>query len=95
MTVEEIRTELGKITAELTSSGFDKFDSNFTNRLDELTAMAGKMNMKEGKRLIENLVDAMKSVKEGESKTKSCNTRLTALDFYLKKLSSGKNIAEQ
>ena len=94
MTVEELKTELEKIISSLTLTGFGNIDSGITEKLNELTVVAGKLNMKEGKRLTGNLVNAMKSAREGESRTKSCNVRLMALDFYVKKLSNVGNIED-
>ena len=94
MTVEEVKIELEKVISSLTSSGFDNIDSVIVKKLDGLTASAGGLSMKEGKRLIENLVNEMKSDKAGETKIKSCNTRLVALDFYVKKLSDIGNIED-
>ena len=94
MTVEEVKTELESITSSLTLAGFGSIDAGIVEKLDKLTALADELNMKEGKRLIANLAEAMKSAKEGESKTKSCNVRLMALDFYVKKLSTVVNIED-
>ena len=95
MTVDEVKMELEKIVSNLTSSGFGKIDSNVVERLEKLIVVAEELNMNEGKRLIENLVSAMKSDTGKESKIKSCNVRLMALDFYLKKLSQGANTEDQ
>ena len=94
MTVEELRKELETIISNLTSSGFDSIDSEIMEKLDKLAASSGELDMKEGKRLIENLSGAMKSIQEGKSNATSGNLRLTALDFYLKKLSHDGNIED-
>jgi len=94
MTVEEVKTELEKIIASLSSSDFGNIDSLVVEKLDKLTVTAGELNMKEGKRLVENLAGAMKSAKEEKSRIESCNVRLMALDFYLKKLSVDGNTEE-
>jgi len=94
MTVEEVKSELEKIVSALSSSGFSKVDPSIVEKLDKLTTFAGDLSMNEGKRLIENLVSAIKSAKEGDSKIESCNVRLMALDFYVKKLSGGGNIED-
>jgi len=91
VTVEELKTELEKIISSLTSSGFDDVDPVIVGKLEELIAFAEKSRIKEGKRLLENLLSAIKSAKEGESKTKSCNVRLMALDFYVRKLLTAGN----
>ena len=94
MTVEELRTELGKIISVLTASGFGSIDSTIVEKLDKLAAAAGEMGMKEGKHLLENLSGAMKAIQEGKSKAESGSVRLTALDFYVKKLAGSGNIEE-
>jgi len=90
MTVEELRSELGKIIAALTSSGFEKIDSETIEKLNKFAVTAGELGMKEGKHLIENLSAIMKAIKEGKSKAESGNVRLTALDFYVHELSDSK-----
>jgi len=89
MTVEELKTELEKIVSGLSSSGFGSIDSGVVEKLDKFAVTAGELEMKEGKRLIDNLVTVMKAIQEGKSKAESGNVRLTALDFYIKKLSGG------
>jgi len=94
MTVEELKTELEKITSELTSSGFDSVDPGTVDKLEKLSITAGELGMKEGKHLVGNLLNAIKAIKEGKSKAESGALRLTALDFYLKKLSGSGHIEE-
>ena len=94
MTVEVLKIELEKIISSLTSSGFDSIDPQMAEKLKELTTMAGELNMNEGKRLIENLAGAMQETKEEKSKIESCNVRLMALDFYVKKLSAGTHVED-
>ena len=91
MTVEELRTELEAVISGLTSSGFDNIDSGTLEKLDKLAAAAGELSMNEGKRLVENLIGAMKAIQEGKSKSDSGTVRLTALNFYLKNLSGSEN----
>ena len=95
MTVDELKTELEKIASNLAASGFGSIDSDVVERLEKLTAAAEELSMNEGKRLIENLVSSMKSAAGEESRIKSCNVRLMALDFYLKKISHGANTEDQ
>ena len=92
--LEELKAELEKIISELTKSGFVGIDLTIVERLDKLLDAAGELNMKEGKKLIENLSSVMKAIHEGKSKAESGNLRLTALDFYIKKLSVGESIEE-
>ena len=86
MTVEELQKELATIISTLTSSGFEKTDSGTLEKLDVLAAAASEMGMNEGKRLIRNLSDVIKAIKEGKSKVESGNVRLTALEFYVQHL---------
>ncbi|MCL2472692.1 MAG: hypothetical protein FWF26_03345 [Treponema sp.] len=94
MTVEELRLELEKTISGLASSGFGSIDSATVEKLDNFSITAGELGMKEGKHLIENLSGAMKAIQEGKSKAESGSIRLTALDFYVKKLSGGGNIED-
>ena len=94
MTFDEIKNELEKIISALSSSGFSAIDTQTVEKLESLIALAGGLNMKEGKRLIENLVGTMKAAKDDASKAESCNVRLTALEFYVKKLSTAGNIED-
>ena len=94
MTVEELGAELEKMVAGLTSSGFGSIDSGSLEKLDKFAAMADQLGMKEGKRMIGNLSQAMKAIQEGKSKADSGNVRLTALDYYVKKLTSGEQIED-
>ena len=94
MTVEDLRIELEKIVSALLSSGFGNIDSGIIEKLDKITVTAGELEMKEGKRLIENLSSVMKSIKDGKSNAESGSVRLTALDFYVKKLAGGENIED-
>lgn len=94
MTVEELRTELEKVISSLTVTGFDTIDPGIISKLDSFSITAGGLNMKEGKHLIENLMGAMKAISEGKSRAESGNVRLTALDFYVKKLSGSGNIED-
>ena len=94
MTVEELRADLEKLTTSLTGSGFANIDSGILEKLKEAAIAAGELEMKEGKRLIENLSEAMKAIQEGKSTADSGNLRLTALDFYLKKHSASGIVEE-
>jgi polyhydroxyalkanoate synthesis regulator phasin len=85
MTVEELRAELESLVSNLTAAGFNNIDAGLLGKMDKFVLAAGEMKMNEGKRLIENLLSAMKAIQEGKSNADSGNLRLTALDFYLKK----------
>ena len=94
MTVEEFRTELEKIVSDLTSSGFSTIDTEKVENLNKIAVSAGGLGLKEGKHLLENLSNSMKAIQDGKSGAESGNLRLTALDFYTKKLSGGGNIED-
>jgi hypothetical protein len=89
MTVEELRIELEGVVLNLNSSDFSIIDAETVNKLDELAASAGELGMKEGMRLMENLSGTMKAIKDGISQSNSGVVRLTALDFYVKKIAGG------
>jgi len=94
MTEEEIRTALEKHISDLTVSGFGVIDPAVLESLDKLAIAAGEAGMKEGKHLIENLSGVMKAIQESKSKPESGGIRLTALDFYLKKIAGHGAIEE-
>jgi hypothetical protein len=89
MTVEELRTELETIVSGLSSSGFEAIDQGIVDKLGKLDASASELGMKEGQHLIENLQSVMIAIKEGKSNASSGGIRLTALDFYVKKIAGG------
>jgi len=95
MTVEGLRTELEMITTGLTSSDFSSVDPEIIEKLEKLAVAADGLGMKKGRHLIKNLLSFLKAVRDGKSKIEdSGNLRLTALDFYLKKLSGSDNIED-
>ena len=94
MTVEDLRAQLEKIASGLANSGFNEIDSGTIAELEKSAAAAGELEMKEGKRLIENLCETMKAIRDGKSSAESGNVRLTALDFYLKKHSESGVVEE-
>ena len=85
MNIEELHDELVETVASLMSSGFDKVDAETIEKLHKYAAAAEELDLKEGKKLINNLSDTIKAIHEGRSHADSGNLRLTALDFYLKK----------
>jgi hypothetical protein len=89
MTVEELRSELETIVSNLSSSGFETVDPGLVDKLDVYSTTAGGLGMKEGKHLLENLSTVMKAIKEGKSSPESGVIRLTALEFYVKKIAGG------
>lgn len=94
MTIGELRIELETIISGLSSSGFENISSETVEKLEKLAVSAAESGMKEGKRLMENLLSTVKSIREGSSKAESGNVRLTALDFYFKNLPSSEHIED-
>ena len=94
MTVEELRAELKSLVSGLTASGFGSIDSGVVEKLDKFCVTAGELGMTEGKRLIENLLGVIKAIQEGKSQAESGMIRLTALDYYLNKLSGSESIED-
>jgi hypothetical protein len=86
MTVEELRSELEIIVSNLSSAGFGTIDPGMVEKLDIYSTTAGDLGMKEGKHLLGNLSTVMKAIKDGKSSPGSGDIRLTALDFYVKKI---------
>jgi hypothetical protein len=89
MTIEEIREKLESLIVCLPASGFDTVNNSLIAELDAYVPIASGLGMTEGKKLIENLSKVLKSRKEGDTVDQSVSVRLTALDFYTKKLQSG------
>ena len=87
MTVEEMRAELEKIIAGLNITGFKTADAGIIGKLEQLGASAVELGLNEGSHLINNLINVIKTIREGKSKPESGNLRLIALEFYLGKLS--------
>ena len=85
MTVENLKEELEKLISNLTAKGFNTIDTGILEKLDTFAVAADELNMKEGKRLITNLSETIKAIRDGKSKAESGNVRLTALDFYINK----------
>ena len=94
MAVEKLRAELEQILSSLTTSGFTNIDAAILEKINKCAVTAGELDMKEGKRLIENLSVTMKAIQEGKSNADSGNLRLTALEFYLKKHSQGEHVED-
>jgi hypothetical protein len=86
MTVEELRPELETIVSTLSASGFGTIDPGLVEKLDIYSTAAGELGMKEGNHLLENLSAVIKAIKDGKSSPESGAIRLTALEFYAKKI---------
>ena len=94
MTFDELRTELEKVISDLTTSGFGNIAPGTVEKLEKFAVTAGELDMKEGKRMIENLSACIKAIQEGKSQAGSGGIRLMALDYYVKKLSGGETIED-
>ena len=94
MTVEELQIELKALISNLTSSGFKSVEPAVVDKINELIIAAGELRMNEGKRLVENLLNVIKAIREGKSQAESGYIRLTALDFYVKNLSDSSVIED-
>ena len=80
--IETIRGELEQLLSDISASGYAGGDAGITGRLDTVGAAAEKLGMKNGKKLIDNLTEVLKSFKEGKTEEKSVALRFTALEFY-------------
>jgi hypothetical protein len=89
MTIEELCEKLVSLVSSLPASGFDTINDSVTTELDSYASTADGLGAHEGKKLIENLATVLKTRKQGGSTDESVSIRLTALDFYVKKLQSG------
>jgi hypothetical protein len=89
MTIEELCEKLVGLTASLPASDYDKTSDDVIAELDVYASAANNAGANEGKKLIENLASVLKTRKQGGSTDESVSIRLTALDFYVKKLQSG------
>ncbi|MDR1929220.1 MAG: hypothetical protein LBQ44_01195 [Treponema sp.] len=86
MTVEEFCGKLDTLVSGL-NSGTAQEDT--FSELAVYSAEAEKLGMKTAKQLLENLHTVLKNRKEGGASEGSVAIRLTALEFYVKKLQSG------
>jgi hypothetical protein len=80
--IETIRGELEQLLSDINASGYANIDAGIMGRLDTIGATAEKLGMKNGKKLIDNLTEVLKSFKEGKTEEKSVALRFTALEFY-------------
>ncbi|MDR1105532.1 MAG: hypothetical protein LBL44_04170 [Treponema sp.] len=89
MTVDGLRSELEGCISNITSAGLGNLDGGNIDKLEKLSGEAGGLDMKQGKKLIDNLVAVLKSLKDGSAKEDSVQIRLTAMDFYIKNIQDG------
>ena len=89
MNIEEMHTKLNALLDKLPASGFDTIADSDISELESLIGEADSLGMKSGKQLTANLVQALKTRKNGENTDESVQLRITALDFYAQKLQQG------
>jgi hypothetical protein len=87
-TIEHVCQDVEKLLADINSSGVGNIAPDITERLLKLSSAADSLDMKTGKKLIDNLLEVLKSFKDGKAEEGSVSVRLTALDFYQKKVLS-------
>ncbi|MDR2370826.1 MAG: hypothetical protein LBD71_05045 [Treponema sp.] len=88
-TVEGLQSELDACISNINSAGLGSLDSGNIEKLEKLSGEAAGLGMSQGKKLIDNLVTVLKSFKDGSAKEDSVQIRLTAMDFYIKKIQDG------
>ena len=86
-TVENVCKEVENVLGELGSKGSN---DAIKAKLDKLSVAAETLGMKSGKKLIDNLITALKDGKTGDSLA----VRITALDFYNKNVLGGQGAVE-
>jgi hypothetical protein len=89
MTIEELYAKLDTLIKGLPASGFDAVADNVIVDLKSCSGLATELGMKSGTVLINNLAEAINARKTSKNTDESVQLRLTALDFYVKKLQSG------
>ncbi|MDR1374003.1 MAG: hypothetical protein LBJ24_03430 [Treponema sp.] len=80
--IETIRGELEQVLSNISASGYANLDAGITDKLCAIGTSAENLGMKNGKKLIDNLSEVLKSFKDGKSEEKSVALRFTALEFY-------------
>jgi hypothetical protein len=88
-TVESLREELENCLSGMNSAGFGNFDPQNIEKLEKFAAAAAGLGMNAGKKLIDNLINVLKSFKDGAAGEDSVTVRMTALEFYLQNIKSG------
>jgi hypothetical protein len=88
-TVESLREELEGCINSINSAGLAGLDPQNIEKLDKISAASAALGMNQGKKLIDNLANVLKSFKEGKAQEDSVSVRLTAMDFYIQHLKGG------
>jgi len=89
VTIEEFQTKLDALIKTLSASGFDAVPDSVIADLTDIEKESDNLGMKSGKKLVSNLIDALKTHKAGGNSDESVQVRVVALDFYLKNLQTG------
>ena len=89
MTIEEFQTRLDALIKEFPASGFDAVSDSAIADLANCIGESENLGMNSGKKLISNLLEALKTRKSGGNSDESVRVRLVALEFYLKNLQNG------
>jgi hypothetical protein len=87
--IEDFGKNLEKCLSDITTSGFGNISPAQCEQLVKLEAEADSLGLTNGKKLINNLSEAIKSFQAGKSEEKSISIRLTALDFYHQNIGTG------
>ncbi|MDR1893289.1 MAG: hypothetical protein LBQ61_01180 [Spirochaetales bacterium] len=87
--IENVCKELDKILTALSSGDLAKPDPSIPEKLKAASAAAEKLNMGSGKKLIDNLADIVGQLIAGTADAARVGIRVTALDFYVKKILAG------
>jgi Tfp pilus assembly protein FimT len=93
-TIVDFGKDLGQLLTEITSGGVGSVNAAHCDKLGKLGTDADSLGMKNGKKLIDNLTETIKSFQAGKSEEKSVSVRLTALDFYQQNIATGQGEAE-
>jgi hypothetical protein len=94
-TVGNLCGELDKLLSDVTASGYGNLDAGVGEKLAQLSSAADGLGMKNGKKLIDNFADVLKSFKDGKADEKSVSLRFTALDFYKNNIKANQGELEE
>ena len=89
MTIEEFQNKLDILLKGLPAAGLDAVSDNTIAELSNFETESANLGMKSGKKLISNLIEALKTRRSGGNTDNSVQVRLVALDFYIKNLQTG------
>ena len=89
-TIGTLCQEMESILSGINAAGLKNMDPGVIDKIEKIGQTAEKFLMKTGKKLCDNLVASLKSFQEGKSDENSVTLRMTAIDFYIKKVLSEK-----